>query len=44
MAMGTGNADVMAALILYHFFNRLESQTDTRFADMAAGFQGKVAY
>jgi type III restriction enzyme len=33
MATGTGKTVVMAALILYHCFNRLEYRGDTRFAD-----------
>jgi len=33
MATGTGKTVVMAALILYHYFNRLEYRQDTRFAD-----------
>lgn len=33
MATGTGKTVVMAALILYHFFNRHEYRNDTRFAD-----------
>lgn len=33
MATGTGKTVVMAALILYHFFNRKEYRQDTRFAD-----------
>jgi len=30
---GTGKTVVMGALIVYHFFNRLEYRNDTRFAD-----------
>lgn len=33
MATGTGKTVVMAALIAYHYFNRLEYRNDTRFAD-----------
>ncbi len=33
MATGTGKTVVMAALILYNFFNRREYRNDTRFAD-----------
>lgn len=33
MATGTGKTVVMAALILYHYFNRQEYRSDTRFAD-----------
>ena len=33
MATGTGKTVVMGALIVYHFFNRLEYRSDTRFAD-----------
>lgn len=33
MATGTGKTVVMAALIVYHYFNRREYQRDTRFAD-----------
>lgn len=33
MATGSGKTVVMAALILYHFFNRQEYRQDTRFAD-----------
>lgn len=33
MATGTGKTVVMGALILYHFFNRREYRSDTRFAD-----------
>jgi len=33
MATGTGKTVVMAALILYHYFNRCEYRNDTRFAD-----------
>jgi len=33
MATGTGKTVVMAALILYHYFNRREYRNDTRFAD-----------
>lgn len=33
MATGTGKTVVMAALILYHYFNRQEYRADTRFAD-----------
>jgi len=33
MATGTGKTVVMAALILYHFFNRREYRSDIRFAD-----------
>jgi len=33
MATGTGKTVVMGALILYHFFNRNEYRSDTRFAD-----------
>ena len=33
MATGTGKTVVMAALILYHYFNRSEYRNDTRFAD-----------
>lgn len=33
MATGTGKTVVMAALILYHFFNRHEYPSDTRYAD-----------
>ena len=33
MATGSGKTVVMAALILYHFFNRREYRQDTRFAD-----------
>lgn len=33
MATGSGKTVVMAALILYHFFNRQEYRGDTRFAD-----------
>lgn len=33
MATGSGKTVVMAMLILYHYFNRLEYRNDTRFAD-----------
>ncbi len=33
MATGTGKTVVMACLILYHYFNRQEYKSDTRFAD-----------
>jgi type III restriction enzyme len=33
MATGTGKTVVMAALILYHYFNRQEYRADVRFAD-----------
>jgi type III restriction enzyme len=33
MATGTGKTVVMAALILYHFFNRQEYANDTRYVD-----------
>jgi len=33
MATGTGKTVVMACLILYHYFNRQEYRSDTRFAD-----------
>ena len=33
MATGTGKTVVMAALLLYHYFNRQEYRHDTRFAD-----------
>ncbi len=33
MATGTGKTVVMAALILYHYFNRSEYRNDPRFAD-----------
>lgn len=33
MATGTGKTVVMACLILYHYFNRQEYKTDTRFSD-----------
>jgi type III restriction enzyme len=33
MATGSGKTVVMAALILYHFYNRQEYGSDTRFAD-----------
>lgn len=33
MATGSGKTVVMAAFILYHFANRLEYKSDTRFAD-----------
>lgn len=33
MATGSGKTVVMACLILYHFFNRQEYRSDTRFAD-----------
>lgn len=33
MATGTGKTVVMGALILYHFYNRLEYRNDVRFAD-----------
>ena len=33
MATGTGKTVVMGALIVYHFFNRLEYRADVRFAD-----------
>jgi type III restriction enzyme len=33
MATGTGKTVVMAALILYHYLNRREYRSDTRFAD-----------
>ncbi|MCX6982816.1 MAG: DEAD/DEAH box helicase family protein [Verrucomicrobia bacterium] len=33
MATGTGKTVVMGALIVYHFFNRLEYRSDTRYAD-----------
>lgn len=33
MATGTGKTVVMGALILYHYFNRHEYRSDTRFAD-----------
>jgi len=33
MATGSGKTVVMAALILYHFFNRMEYRSDTRYAD-----------
>jgi type III restriction enzyme len=33
MATGTGKTVVMACLICYHYFNRQEYKTDTRFAD-----------
>lgn len=33
MATGTGKTVVMAALLVYHFFNRREYRNDTRFAD-----------
>ncbi len=33
MATGTGKTVVMACLICYHFFNRQEYRSDTRFAD-----------
>ncbi|WP_020602303.1 BPTD_3080 family restriction endonuclease [Spirosoma spitsbergense] len=33
MATGTGKTVVMAALILYHYFNRQEYRADTRFSD-----------
>ena len=33
MATGTGKTVVMGALIVYHFFNRLEYRSDVRFAD-----------
>ncbi len=33
MATGTGKTVVMAALILYHFFNRQENDRDPRFSD-----------
>ncbi len=33
MATGTGKTVVMAALVLYHYFNRREYRNDVRFAD-----------
>ncbi len=33
MATGSGKTVVMAALLLYHYFNRYEYRNDTRFAD-----------
>ncbi len=33
MATGTGKTVVMAMLIMYHYFNRQEYRSDTRFAD-----------
>lgn len=33
MATGTGKTVVMGALIVYHFYNRLEYRADVRFAD-----------
>jgi type III restriction enzyme len=33
MATGTGKTVVMGALIVYHFFNRLQNRGDKRFAD-----------
>lgn len=33
MATGTGKTVVMAALIVYHYFNRVEYRNDTRFVD-----------
>ena len=33
MATGTGKTVVMGALIVYHFYNRLEYRSDVRFAD-----------
>lgn len=33
MATGTGKTVVMGALIVYHFYNRLEYRNDVRFAD-----------
>lgn len=33
MATGSGKTVVMAALILYHYFNRLEYRNNTKFAD-----------